>query len=32
MRKKLFSGIMDETEARNLWAYLRPFGIDGKSK
>jgi hypothetical protein len=30
--KKLFSGIKDETEARNLWAYLRQFGIDGKSK
>jgi cytochrome c len=30
--KKLFSGIKDETEARNLWAYLRQFGTDGKSK
>ncbi|WP_213736960.1 cytochrome c family protein [Bradyrhizobium sp. dw_411] len=30
--KKLFSGIKDETEARNLWAYLRQFGRDGQPK
>jgi cytochrome c len=30
--KKLFSGIKDETEARNLWPYLRQFGRDGQSK
>jgi cytochrome c len=30
--KKLFSGIKDETEARNLWSYLRQFGRDGQSK
>ena len=28
--KKLFSGIKDETEARNLWSYLRRFGRDGR--
>ena len=28
--KKLFSGIKDETEARNLWSYLRRFGRDGQ--
>ena len=28
--KKLFSGIKDETEARNLWSYLRQFGHDGQ--
>jgi len=30
--KKLFGGIKDETEASNLWAYLRQFGPDGKPK
>ena len=30
--KKSFSGIKDETEARNLWAYLRQFCADGQSK
>ena len=30
--KKLFAGIKDETEARNLWAYLRQFGPDGRPK
>ncbi len=30
--KKLFSGVKDEAEARNLWAYLRQFGSDGKPK
>lgn len=28
--KKLFAGIKDETEARNLWSYLRRFGNDGQ--
>jgi cytochrome c len=30
--KKLFSGIKDETEARNLWSYLEQFGRDGQTK
>jgi len=30
--KKLFSGIKDETEAQNLWSYLRQFGRDGQLK
>jgi cytochrome c len=30
--KKLFSGIKDETEARDLWSYLRQFGRDGQLK
>ena len=30
--KKSISGIRDETEARNLWAYLRQFGPDGRPK
>jgi cytochrome c len=30
--KKLFSGIKDEIEARNLWSYLRQFGRDGQPK
>jgi cytochrome c len=30
--KKSFSGIRDETEARNLWAYLRQFRPDGRPK
>jgi cytochrome c len=30
--RKLFSGIKDETEAQNLWSYLRQFGRDGQSK
>jgi cytochrome c len=30
--KKLFAGIKDETEASNLWAYLRQFGPDGRPK
>jgi cytochrome c len=30
--KKSFSGIRDETEARNLWAYLRQFGAGGRPK
>jgi cytochrome c len=30
--KKLFSGIKDEIEARNLWSYLRQFDRDGHPK
>lgn len=30
--KKSISGITDETEARNLWAYLRQFGPVGRPK
>jgi cytochrome c len=30
--KKSIFGIRDETEARNLWAYLRQFGPDGRPK
>jgi cytochrome c len=30
--KKLFSGIKDETEARNLWSYLSHFSRDGQSR
>ena len=30
--KKSISGIRDATEARNLWAYLRQFGPDGRPK
>jgi cytochrome c len=30
--KKSISGIRDETEARNLWAYLRQFRSDGRTK
>lgn len=30
--KKLFAGVKDETEARNLWSYLRQFGSDGQPK
>jgi cytochrome c len=30
--KKSFSGIRDQGEARNLWAYLRQFGPDGRPK
>jgi cytochrome c len=30
--RKSISGIRDETEARNLWAYLRQFGPDGRPK
>ena len=28
--QKSISGIRDRTEARNLWAYLRQFGPDGR--
>ena len=30
--KKAFAGIKDQSEARNLWAYLRQFGPDGRPK
>lgn len=30
--KKLFAGIKDATEARNLWSYLRQFGNDGQAQ
>ena len=30
--KMIFPGIKDETEARNLWAYLKQFGSDGNKK
>jgi cytochrome c len=30
--KKLFTGIKDESDASNLWAYLRQFGPDGRPK
>lgn len=30
--KKLFSGIKDEAEAKDLRAYLRRFGPDGQLK
>jgi len=28
----IFPGIKDGTEAKNLWAYLKQFGSDGKKK
>lgn len=30
--KMIFPGIKNETEAKNLWAYLKKFGADGKPK
>lgn len=30
--KKLFSGTKDDIEAKNLWAYLRQFALDGSAK
>jgi len=30
--KMIFPGIKNETEAKNLWAYLKQFGADGKKK
>lgn len=30
--RKSISGIRDQTEAKNLWAYLRQFGPDGRPK
>lgn len=30
--KMIFPGIKNETEAKNLWAYLKQFGADGKKR
>ena len=30
--KMIFVGIKDEAQAKNLWAYLKQFGPDGKKK
>ena len=30
--KMVFVGIKDEAQAKNLWAYLKQFGPDGKKK
>jgi cytochrome c len=30
--KMIFAGIKNEKEARDLWAYLKQFGPDGKKK
>ena len=30
--KMIFTGIKNETEAKDLWAYLKQFGADGKKK
>jgi cytochrome c len=30
--KMVFPGIKTETEAKDLWAYLKQFGADGKKK
>jgi cytochrome c len=30
--KMVFVGIKNETEAKNLWAYLNQFGADGQKK
>ena len=30
--KMFFPGIKNEAEAKNLWAYVRQFGADGKPK
>jgi cytochrome c len=30
--KMIFPGIKDETEAKNLWAYLKQFGADGRKQ
>ncbi|MBX6425750.1 MAG: cytochrome c family protein [Variibacter sp.] len=30
--KMIFAGIKNETEIANLWAYLKQFGPDGKTK
>ncbi len=30
--KMVFPGIKNETEAKNLWAYLKQFGPDGQKK
>lgn len=30
--KMVFPGIKNEAEAKNLWAYLKQYGVDGKTK
>ena len=30
--KMVFPGIKNETEAKDLWAYIKQFGADGKKK
>lgn len=30
--KMVFAGIKNETEAKNLWAFLKQYGPDGKKK
>lgn len=30
--KMVFAGIKNESEAKNLWAYLKQYGEDGKTK
>src|SRR5262245_63024683 len=30
--KMVFAGVKNETEAKNLWAYLQQFDADGKKK
>ena len=30
--KMVFAGIKDENDAKNLWAYMKQFGADGKKK
>lgn len=30
--KMVFAGIKNETEAKNLWAYLKQYGEDGQKK
>jgi cytochrome c len=30
--KMIFPGIKNETEAKDLWAYLKQFRADGKKK
>lgn len=30
--KMVFAGIKNETEAKNLWAYLKQYATDGKTK
>jgi cytochrome c len=30
--KMVFAGIKSDTEARNLWAYIKQFGPDGQKK
>ena len=30
--KMIFPGIKNETEAKDLWAYLKQFSLDGKKK